>query len=183
MLSPIDRKTGLVTIELEPGLNAMSCPASGGLWLRPSAFWKWRESQPDPTPLGPVDDGQDLAPGNDSPAGKRCPEDGAFLIRHRVGHGLYFHLDRCGHCGGIWFDRDEWEAVKQRGLTRDLHLIFTSAWQAEVRRQEAIDRQHGRLAERLGTETFEKLKGVRGWIDSHPRRGELLAYLKGDNDV
>ncbi|MEM1445599.1 MAG: zf-TFIIB domain-containing protein [Planctomycetota bacterium] len=180
MRSPIDQKTGLETHELTGGLRVMRCPVSGGAWLRPSAYWAWRERH-DTDSLG-ESLGQDITPTSDSPAGKRCPEDGAFLIRHRVGHGLDFHLDRCGHCGGIWFDREEWEAVAQAGLAKQLHLVFTSAWQAEVRRQRAEQNREARLRERLGDGDYEKLRDVRAWIEAHPRAPELRAFLRGDED-
>ncbi len=187
MLSPIDHKTGLETVEVEPRLSAMRCPASGGMWLRPSAFWKWRESR-DAEPVmqdeaPSADSGTDLPAPQDSPAGKRCPEDGHFLIRHRVGHGLDFHLDRCARCGGMWFDRHEWDALTRHGLSKDLHLIFTSAWQAEVRRQHARQSHEARLVEQFGEDTFRRLREVRAWLDAHAHRRELVSYLLGENDL
>lgn len=179
MRSPIDQQTGLETTELVDGLCVMRCPASGGAWLRPGAYWAWREGGG--AERVSAGDGEDVAPDADSAAGKRCPEDGAFLIRHRVGHGLDFHLDRCGHCGGIWFDREEWEAVARAGLAKDLNFIFTSAWQAEVRRQHAEAKRETRLRDRLGDDAYDKLRDVRAWIDAHPRGPEMLAFLRGDD--
>lgn len=114
---------------------------------------------------------------SDSRAGKRCPEDGGFLIRHRVGHGLDFHMDRCGRCGGVWLDADEWDALKSRGLHDSLHLVFTSAWQAEVKRQQQAETRQRQLERVLGAEDTKKVRAWRTWILSHPRRHTIQAYL------
>jgi len=159
----------------------MSCPKSGGRWISAAAYWKWREMLGGPIPNLEFDrsGGQDLA-GQDSAAGKRCPIDGAFLIRHRVGHGLDFHLDRCGQCGGVWLDAGEWEALKARGLHDDLHLIFTSAWQAEVRRQRRAQTDQHLLLKRLGEADLHKAKAIRGWIESHPEGNLIKSMLDGE---
>jgi Zn-finger nucleic acid-binding protein len=130
----------------------------------------------------PVDSAVD-----DSGPGKLCPACGAFLILHKVGCGLAFHLDRCGRCGGTWLDANEWEFLRSRDLHRSLHLVFSESWQRRVRREERT-RQYRRvvtsvLDERLrrqcGEPDIERLKRFKQWIDGHPRRRELYAYLEG----
>lgn len=110
MRCPIHEQEFLCRDELSPGLSILRCPEGGGAWVRPGAYWKWHERHADDA--APDASAGTEPPIQDSPAGKRCPEDGAFLIRHDVGHGLDFHIDRCGHCGGIWLDAHEWEALR-----------------------------------------------------------------------
>ncbi len=177
MVSPVDPTSRMVRETLSEGLVVLRCRASGGIWVRPSAYWGWLEKHDAlPTP-NPTDAGEDV-PTEDSGAGKRCPEDGHFLIRHRVGHGLDFHLDRCGHCGGIWLDPGEWEAMRQKGLHEKLHFVFSSAWQARVREQERRDARTELLKTKLGESDYEELKRIAEWIASSPKRHEMMAYLR-----
>ncbi|MEM9914665.1 MAG: zf-TFIIB domain-containing protein [Planctomycetota bacterium] len=183
MYSPIHNNIKLQPKTVPPGIEVMSCPESGGQWISSAAYWKWRETLAEPIPnldLGRPE-GQDLAR-EDSAAGKRCPVDGAFLIRHRVGHGLDFYLDRCGMCGGVWLDAGEWEALQARGLHDDLHLIFSSAWQAEVRRQQRSEADERLLLKRLGEADLNKTKAIRRWIESHPEANLIQTILDGDFD-
>jgi hypothetical protein len=39
---------------------------------------------------------------------KLCPECGRILINYGVVRDLNFTLEQCGHCHGVWFDKNEW---------------------------------------------------------------------------
>jgi Zn-finger nucleic acid-binding protein len=67
---------------------------------------------------------------------KLCPECGRILIKYGVGHGMNFTLDQCGHCLGIWFDKNEWVSLKQRNLHDEVHKVFTASWQTQARKEE-----------------------------------------------
>ena len=131
MRCPIHTDTGLDHLTIDPGVEVKRCPRCLGVWMTSKAYFSWRSTPGGPLPgLDPRRGGRDEGL-VDSAAGKLCPVDGAFLIRHRVGYGTDFHLDRCGRCGGVWLDAGEWEALEKRQMHDDLHLIFTSSWQAE----------------------------------------------------
>jgi Zn-finger nucleic acid-binding protein len=106
-----------------------------------------------------------------------CPECGRLLRRAKVGRGIDFHLDRCGHCGGVWFDPNEWETLRRHGLHDDVHFVFSAAWQAEVARQDR-DTLHQKTLERmLGSQDLAEIHRIKHWLGEHPRRAELLAVL------
>ncbi len=99
--SPIVPEQRLQRDELERGFVVFRCPASQGVWLPPSHYWSWRDRQDHAEADFEVDRNAQTIPATftdgvlsdastDSPAGKRCPEDGAFLIRHRVAHEVEF---------------------------------------------------------------------------------------------
>ena len=182
MQSPLPPHAAMETVSFRGVPTARHCPVTGGLWIRPDAYWAWRAGQPDRFP-GLIEDGPagDVAPTDpaaaDSPAGKHCPEDGAFLIRHRVGHGLSMHLDRCGRCGGMWFDPGEWEQLRNHDLLDRLHLIFTSAWQARVRQEQRAQQAVAQAHELFGAQIATTLGEVRELLQHHPRRAEMWAYL------
>ena len=176
MQSPLHPDVELVRDSLADGPPAWRCPASGGVWIDGTDYQAWRErhwklQEPEASP------GEDMSD-SDSPAGKRCPVDGRFLIRHQVGHGLDFHIDLCNACGGLWLDAGEWQALRARDLQDDLTRVFTSAWQAALRRERAAQAERDRLKERLGAEDFERFAAFVDWLDAHPHRSALLAYLR-----
>jgi len=101
-----------------------------------------------------------------------------LLLPYRVGHGLSFSIDYCGACGGVWFDRSEWDAIKAKNLHGNLHDIVSAHWQSAVRRlevQESIEQTYKRL---LGA-NYGKASDLRAWLREQPQRSLILAYLSG----
>ncbi|HEV2663566.1 MAG TPA: zf-TFIIB domain-containing protein, partial [Blastocatellia bacterium] len=111
---------------------------------------------------------------------KLCPECNKILIKYSVGHGASFSLDQCGNCGGVWFDKDEWEALKARDLHEDVYVIFTAPWQDQVRSQESRRAEEELYRKKFGDEVFNEIQRMKAWIDAHPRKHEILAYLMID---
>lgn len=169
--------------EVEPGLIGFR-PANGdgGWWLRHQDILKWRMQAIDVDVIDD-DDEEDVAIASeqlvltDSASGKRCPEDGAFLIRYRVGHDLPFHIDRCGHCCSVWLDPGEWDALRQAGLARSLHLIATAPWQKAVREQITKEVYESRVASILGPDDYHKVNEMLDWMKVHPKLDTITAYL------
>jgi Zn-finger nucleic acid-binding protein len=159
---------------LDAGLAARTCTRCAGAWIDAEAYREWlrrRRAQPDvaeppAAPLG-LADVQDA---------RLCPSCGRIMLRYRVGHGVDFFLDTCGTCNGIWFDRDEWAALKARNLHDDLHLIFTEPWQAGIHRDAARARLETLYRKRFG-DAYDEVLRVRGWLRTHPERAAILAFL------
>ena len=165
--------------DLEVGLASRACGQCGGQWIEGARYFRWLEKRKR-EPEAPVDAAAPVAPApgpDTSVAARLCPTCGRLLFRATVGRGLTFQIDRCAGCGGIWFDAHEWEALRARGLHDDVHFVFSAAWQADVARQER-DRQHeSMLTAKLGPADHARVKQVRAWLDTHPRRAELYAVL------
>jgi len=125
----------LAVFELQANVAAQKCSACGGFWLSSLQFANWidsvQTSKPASTTGTPTS-----APTNDPKAAKICPECGHVMTRYKVGHAMSFSLDRCGHCGGTWFDGGEWEVLKNSPLRDQVHLVFSPSWQSRVRRAE-----------------------------------------------
>ena len=159
---------------LEPGLPAHACAECAGTWIDAEAYRGWlerRRAQPDVTE--PAAAPLALA---DVQHARLCPSCGRVMLRYRVGHGVDFFLDTCGTCNGIWFDRDEWTALKARNLHDDLHLIFTEPWQAENHRAAARAHLDALYRKRFGA-AYDEAVRVRGWLEAHPERAAILAFL------
>ena len=165
---------------LEPHLTAWHCAGCGGHWIRLADYWRWRaqakvESRGTPEAL----DSGAPAPDSDTDTFgiKRCPDCQYVLGRFIVGRNVPFALDRCRNCSGAWLDRDEWATLKRRGLHDDLHLIFSDEWQKGARLEEQRRVAEARLRRRFGSGDYARVREVKGWLDDHPKRSELLAFI------
>ncbi|MEM8875738.1 MAG: zf-TFIIB domain-containing protein [Planctomycetota bacterium] len=173
MRSPIDPDVVMETVSLDDGPTVMRCPKSGGIWIRPTAFWSWLEQHSEDEPAIAEDVGEI----EDSPAGKRCPEDGRFLTRRKVGHGCEFYVERCPHCGGFWLDAGEWETLRANGLAKQLHHVFSNAWQARLREQRQRDLADERLEATLGESDTAKVRAFADFVRNHPHRDRILGFI------
>jgi len=178
MQCPLCRQKTLQTSDLECGLQAMRCGQCGGQWVKSFEYWRWREKRartsPEKSPGGEMPQVTE-----DSDTAMVCPECGKILSRFKVGHGVSFYLDHCGHCGGTWFDKNEWSILESSGLHTDVHFIFSAAWQAELRREEREAFRRKTLEELLGGEHYRELTTLKSWLDGHPHREVALAFLLG----
>jgi Zn-finger nucleic acid-binding protein len=163
--------------EVEPGLAVYECSRSGGLWIPLQAYLTWREQQP-PGAAPAHDDGP--APAMEDDSKRRtlvCPESGRLLLRYRVGHGLPFRIDRSPATGGVWLDQGEWEALKSKGLHVALHLIFTAAYQRQIRAAEYDHNLEQTFQDRIGAPDFSRVAEFGAWLAQHPKRRDILCYL------
>lgn len=173
MRCPLCKKSTMAPVELAPGLTGSACSACSGVWIARDAYDTWRAGHPGNLPETPTAAQIAVA---DSHQAKLCPQCGHLLLPYRVGHGLPFSIDHCGACGGIWFDRNEWDAILARNLHGDLHDILSAHWQAAVRRsevQEAIEQTYRRL---LGG-SYAKASELRAWLREQPQKSLILAYF------
>lgn len=173
MQCPLCKKHTMSTTELAPGLLAVACSECKGAWIARSQYDAWRSHRPDVGAETAAVAGVDVT---DNHKAKLCPQCGRLLLPYRVGHGASFSIDYCGGCGGIWLDRNEWEAIKARNLHANLHQIVTERWQADVR-QDAIQESIERAYERQLGATYAKAKEIKAWLGSQSQKGLLLAYL------
>ena len=160
---------------LEANLVADRCRACGGHWVSSFQYWKWRATVAS-APASLPDSG-DLTPPQDTSHAMMCPQCGHILGRHKVGHGFNFHLDYCATCGGMWFDPEEWEILRDHDLHTDVHRIFTAVWQRERRAEEGRRSMAEVYERRFGPEDYDRLREFRDWLDAHAERGALLQYL------
>ena len=124
MQCPVCATATLQDQERESGLITLRCPSCRGQWLTSAHYWAWHDQHPEQRAESSFDATGVSAATGDSRA-KLCPECGRLLIRYKVGQELPFALDRCGGCGGVWFDADEWELLKARNLHHHMHCIFS----------------------------------------------------------
>jgi len=173
MQCPLCKKHTMEAVDLAPDLAGLACSECSGVWLDRAKYDAWRAKQPGDLPEATTPAQITVS---DTHKAKICPQCGHLLLPYRVGHGLPFSIDYCGACGGVWCDRDEWNAIKVKNLHDNLHDIVSQHWQTAVRRsdvQEAIEQTYKRL---LGV-TYEKASDMRAWLREQHQKGLILAYL------
>ena len=173
---PVCPSSPLVPAVVETGLVGSTCNRCHGQWVPAEAYWKWAEHPPSSPPATAGVD-----PAADSGPAKRCPDCGHFLARLTVGHGAAYHLDRCGTCGGLWFDAGEWADLRRRGYLP--HAVCAPAWQATVARDDRLFAHEQSIRTRLGDADYAEAKRVKAWVAAHPHRAELYAYLTPDEGL
>jgi Zn-finger nucleic acid-binding protein len=139
-------------------------------------FWSWLQAGRDHAPATPAAWTVNAA-SNETAAARICPECGHILAKYKVGHSLNFALDRCGNCGGIWFDGNEWEVLQKSDLRDKIHLVFSAAWQQQVRHEERARHLEKLFAEKIGGKDFVEIKRIRDWLRKHTYQRELSAFL------
>lgn len=179
MLCPVCKTKRCSTIELEENLKAASCEKCGGHWISRRNYSAWLKQHRE-TPLErpyseielDVDDVREV---------KICPECNRILMKYRVGQGLDFFVDHCPGCGGVWLDRNEWQALQNKNLHGEIHKIFSTTWQNQVRGDQMAAKLDRAYAKRFGEESYKKAKEFRQWIQGHPLKGALLAFISDEN--
>ena len=179
MNCPVCKNVGLAAAEADAALSSRRCGNCGGQWVAATSYFAWLESRGTDLPERHAA-GEIVLTVTEAAGAKLCPECGRFLTRAKVGHGVNFHLDRCGSCGGIWFDANEWDVLRSRNLHDDVHFVFSSAWQAEVARGEREAAHERLMAQKLGETDWAEVKRIRAWLDGHPKRAQLYAALTWD---
>ena len=177
MNCPVCKSRSLSVEEIEPNLKGLICKNCRGQWIHSYQYWKWHEKFSKSIPEKPYDS-DDKLPVQDSTTAKICPECRHILIHFPVGHELDFTIERCANCGGMWFDNNEWQALKQKNLHDDVHLIFSAIWQSQIRKESHRKSMEEFYREKFGPQDFRKITEIKHWLQNHSCRSELLAFLQ-----
>lgn len=178
MKCPVCKSPQLGATDLEDGLRFFRCPECRGRWIRGAEYWGWLEQHgpnlPERSELSANDAGLSLAePG----LHLDCPECRFRLVKYLVGHGFSFTIDHCAGCKGVWLDRNEWEALKERNLHDDLNSMFTSFWQDAAEKEARKKRLERIYISRFGPDDYAEIERVRAWLATRDNKQDLLAYL------
>ncbi len=175
MKCPVCKSPELQATDLEAGLTFYNCPQCRGNWVRGVEYFKWLELHgPNLTERSDQDSGLALAePGIHID----CPECRFRMVKYLVGHGLSFTIDHCEGCKGVWFDRNEWEALKERNLHDDLNSMLTSFWQKAAQKEVRKKRLEQIYIARFGPDDYAEIERVRAWLATRPNKQNLLAFL------
>ena len=177
MKCPACDSSTLKPSRIENGPAARVCAGCEGQWISSKDYWSWMEQLDVDAPAIYSDVDYQT---EDSRGAKLCPDCGRILIKFKVGHGLEFRLDHCNACNGVWLDKHEWDVLKSRNLHGDIHSIFSTQWQREVRTEERARHFDLSYRQKFG-EDYERIKGFKTWLDQEPLKSSILAFLTDPN--
>ncbi|MGK7924001.1 MAG: zf-TFIIB domain-containing protein [Spirulina sp.] len=178
MKCPVCRTSELTSVNLEEYLQAQTCPQCEGNWISAEDYQQWLDKHGETLPQKEPEISFDL---KDNTKAKLCPQCQRILIKYKVGHGVDFFLDHCSSCNGVWFDKNEWKALKERNLHDEVHYIFTKSWQKKIRDEEVREMLDSMYVTKFGKETYEEAKRIRAWLEEQPETMTLLAFLGDEN--
>ena len=158
-----------------PELRGFRCPEGHGAFLPADLYFAWREGR---EPSGATAELPDSESVGDVKRAKLCPQDGRIMRRYRTSAEGGFWLDRCGTCGGVWFDGAEWDATVEAGLTGVLETIFSDAYQRHAEDARTAQDWDGRLADEMGADDLARVDAFREWAWAHPQRHFVFARLQ-----
>lgn len=157
--------------EIEPGLMAYVCPKCEGTLLSLMNYRYWLDQQVN------VEKSNDEVVTDDSDKVQSCPKCQHLMIKFQIGAGSDNKLDLCVGCNEAWMDKGEWHLLKQLDLHGKLPKIFTDAWQKNIRDTRRKTMHNNRYEQLLGAEDFGKLNEFKQWLDMHPEKSRITAYL------
>lgn len=179
MKCPVCKTDSLGSITLVENLPANQCSNCGGVWLPSNAYIAWWQGRGDDMPQKQA--GSNIDPNWNVDELKLCPESGRILARYKILPDTEFYLDRCGHCNGIWFDKNEWDALVEHNLHDNVNEFFTRPWQEDLHVAETRNHLEKLYLEKFGAEDYEHVKQIRAWLKDHPKQGMLIAFLQADD--
>jgi len=106
---------------------------------------------------------------------------GQVMSKYRINHKSDHRVDYCSACLKVWLDEGEWEYLKANDLHRRINKIFTDPYQRNLRLETTKNVLNKNFEEQLGVNDYEKLKEIRAWIDSNPKKDVLLAYINSND--
>ena len=175
--------TSCKTGDLQPGylddlFPAHNCNHCGGSYVMLDDYLKWLEyAKPQDLndPLVSVEAVADEA--EDTKRAMLCPVYGTIMLKYRISKDSSHRIDINPATNGIWIDKGEWALIKAQGLAGSLNKIFTVPWQKEIKEQNAKDVLENKYLEQFGEQDYNQVKQMRQWLDKHPQRNLLVAYL------
>lgn len=156
--------------------RAHTCSVCEGNWILIEDYVVWKQKNPEYEFSETADFQYE-----DSKNALLCPITGAIMQKFKLTHDSEHRLDYSPQVGGVWLDKGEWEFLKQENLAGCLNAIFTSQWQKTIRENSAKVSFAEIYQEKFGEESYAQIKETRKWLDEHPCKADLIAYLMAED--
>lgn len=176
MKCPSCKLTTLVPSFIDGLFRSHTCDSCKGNWLLIEDYVTWVERNK--SELKQHDAEYEL---EDSKLALICPVTGSIMLKFRINNDSKHKLDYSPRVGGVWLDSGEWEYLKDRGIACSLNRIFTDQWQKQLRDNDTKATFEQLYIKKFGEADYDKIKELRGWLNSKENKAELRAYLLADN--
>jgi Zn-finger nucleic acid-binding protein len=166
----------LVQKYLPNQLKVYQCRSCEGKWINALDYGSWLKKIKNAKNSSRESIPESAIAVADSAGPKICPGCKYLMMRHRIGKGVSFTLDQCGHCHSIWLDIGKWEALEEQALQIYLHAIASPSWQWQLRQTQRQDFIQDLYADRLASD-YDAVQQFQHWLADHPERGTILTVL------
>ncbi|MFD2178003.1 hypothetical protein [Veronia pacifica] len=163
---------------IEGQFRAHTCSACEGNWILIEDFVCWKERHPDYQFAENIEFSADAS---ETKKALLCPVTGSIMRKFRISASNAHRVDYSNAVGGIWLDKGEWELLKSEGLAGSLNAVVTQQWQSRIREQNAEQQFVDLYNDKFGEDSYQKVKSLRDWLNQHPQKADLRAYLLADN--
>lgn len=170
MKCPVCKYESVVETQIEKDLKSYQCKLCTGNWVELEDYICWDSAKASSLKSEIKEIPQEVK------EAKLCCKCNRIMLKFKVSPIVEFSLDRCMTCGGIWFDCLEWESVKSEGLIDKLNLIFTSAWQENIRKEKSIETIELLYKQKFGV-AYGKIHTIKSWLNDYEHREDFFAYL------
>lgn len=173
-------QTGILTPSSIEGLfKAHTCSDCGGDWVLIEDYAVWRERHPD------YEFAEDIyfeeINITDTKEAMLCPVTRTIMRKFKISATNTHRLDYSAAVGGLWLDKGEWDLLVSGGLAGSLNALVTDAWQRRIRQTSAKDSFVDIYHDKFGEDVYIKLKEIRAWLNTHPQKADLRAYLMAED--
>jgi len=107
-----------------------------------------------------------------------CPSGHGIMIRARVDIDEPFYIERCTACGGIWFDKGEWQRIAEHNLADNLSIIWSKSWQRKQSREKNRESFLNTNRKLLGDNIFNSIVDLAEKLKEHPEKDRAIALLR-----
>lgn len=179
MNCPSCKGLALKPTHLEVDLPAYGCGNCGGAAVSLLDYRHWIENHPLEAEIASRDR-VEVQP-DDTTTVLLCPKCSSLMTKYRISAVSNNRVDLCVSCNEVWLDHGEWELIKFLEVADRLPEVFREGWQRRVVAERARRQREDRFRELFGPE-YDEVERIKAWIDDHPHRLELLAYLNSIRD-
>ncbi len=153
----------------------LKCEICRGVWLPVRELERWKKVKAEletQVPRSPMNVEADKRTG-------LCPMKHGLLERGAPVEvdGDTFRLERCPHCGGIWFDPGEWNRLVRGDLLETLEKFWDPLYRKQRRTKEALESREDLLKRMLGPDTFDAMEALISLLADHPMRSVAIAHM------
>lgn len=169
------KKGKLRPTHLEHKLPAHECHYCQGHWLYLADYLNWLETTEDVEPVNNIEISVD-----ETTKALLCPVTKTIMTKYKIAHDSEHRLDLSSIAHAVWMDKGEWELLKTKGISRELHKVFTAPWQNQIRSKETQQTFTSMYEQDFGDD-YLKIKDIKIWLDKHPHKTKILAYFMDSN--
>ncbi len=153
--------------------GASCCRECGGVWSPASL-----------APGGPVREELNPVDAGDQPVKpKICPDCGHLLEPLSTSAAPRLRVDRCLGCAGAWFDPAAWREIVVLGVEQHWRRAAALAPLADIDAVSLDAVREASFAALLGPAEHGRLRDIRYWIERHPAKDVMLAYLREHDEA